>query len=155
MAGHAYKKKLEQALGIKRKSRASIAKSYRRSASQRRRNGDGTMAENPTDASLVIKTGSGYKQTGRALALRTLDDFLSSEAIQGDLRDAFYERFIQDPVAFFTQFVIPLMPKTSLVAFQGSLDITGGDVLEALRKKVLQSTTIPGEIIDVVPKAGN
>ena len=79
--------------------------------------------------------------------------FLSSEAVLGDLRDAFYEEFMLDPIRFFERFVMPLMPKQSLIALQASINVQSGDVLEALRAKVLESANIPGEIIDALPQA--
>lgn len=48
---------------------------------------------------------------GRKVALHALDTVLARRANQLRLVDAFQERFDQDPVKFFEDFAMPLMPR--------------------------------------------
>lgn len=65
----------------------------------------------------------GRKRSGRQLALDALDSILSHPAAQTLLAESFKDRLTADPVAFFETFVMPLLPKESLVRHGGDEDV--------------------------------
>ena len=48
---------------------------------------------------------------GRALALRTLDDVIRKDRNQENLAHAFQAEFDRDPIKFFKQIIMPLLPQ--------------------------------------------
>ena len=60
---------------------------------------------------------------GRAMALRALDDLLAEETTLEDLKAAMRADFKKNPVRFFQDIIMPLLPK------QAVLDIAGGGVV--------------------------
>jgi len=67
----------------------------------------------------------GTKHGGRMNALRTLDKILNRSENQDKLERALQRRFSKDPVGFFENFVMPLLPKQAM----GVLE-SGGRVIE-------------------------
>ena len=67
----------------------------------------------------------GTRHGGRMNALRTLDKILNRSENQDKLERALQRRFSKDPVGFFENFVMPLLPKQAM----GVLE-SGGQVIE-------------------------
>ena len=67
----------------------------------------------------------GTRHGGRMNALRTLDKILNRSENQDKLERALQRRFSKDPVGFFENFVMPLLPKQAM----GVLE-SGGRVIE-------------------------
>jgi len=62
--------------------------------------------------------GPGYRKSGRTVALEVLDELLGETKNVTKLRNALQGRFDDDPAAFFSAFVMPLLPKESLVKLE-------------------------------------
>lgn len=69
-------------------------------------------------------SGSPGRMSGRLTALRVLDQMLNQEGNRRKLREALQRRFDSNPVRFFKEFVIPLLPRTTNMVFTESSGMT-------------------------------
>ena len=78
-----------------------------------------------------FKTGHpGYKKKGsvcgRKQALAALDYVAGQESTQKKLKKAFQDKLSHSPMAFFTELIMPLLPKES------ALELSGDTVIKAV-----------------------
>ncbi len=88
-----------------------------------------------------------FVSNGRRAAISCLDCLLEDQLNIQKLYDAFQVRFDQDPVGFFTDFILPTTPKAMLLdgSVTGDAEQKAADIHAALRE---MESTVPPVIED-------
>lgn len=104
------------------KKSGKTGKNEHRSAATARaeRNPDGTITKAGSKA-LAQGNAGGNRYSGRTDALRVLDSMLKEAKCQEKLKDGLRRELLKNPVGFFKQIVMPLVPKESLVRMEGTM----------------------------------
>jgi len=84
---------------------------------------------------------------GRALALKTLDVMLGKERNQENLMNALQANFDADPVRFFKQIVMPLLPQDVKIRLSEEGGFSWLSLPDMIRMKASNASTSP--VIDV------
>jgi len=82
------------------------------------------------------RVGTAGKVAGRTLALRELDTMLSNSVNLRHLRLKLQESMRHDPLWFFRNIVMPLIPKEQLLEVRAGESEMGAAILEALRERM-------------------
>jgi hypothetical protein len=84
------------------------------------RNPDGTITRASSKA-LAEGNKGGNRYSGRTDALRVLDSMLKEAKCQEKLKTGLRKELLKNPVGFFKQIIMPLVPKESLVRMEGTM----------------------------------
>lgn len=84
---------------------------------------------------------------GRALALRTLDSVMAREKNQENLANALQAHFDEDPVRFFKQIIMPLLPQDVKIKLSEEGGFSWMTLPDMIRMKASSNSTSP--VIDV------
>ena len=84
---------------------------------------------------------------GRALALRTLDSVMAREQNQENLANALQTHFDEDPVRFFKQIIMPLLPQDVKIKLSEEGGFSWMTLPDMIRMKASSNSTSP--VIDV------
>jgi hypothetical protein len=84
---------------------------------------------------------------GRAMALRTLDQVMAKEKNQENLANALQAHFEEDPVRFFKQIIMPLLPQDVKIKLSEEGGFSWMSLPDMIRMKASSNSTSP--VIDV------
>ena len=84
---------------------------------------------------------------GRALALRTLDSVMAKEKNQENLANALQAHFDEDPIRFFKQIIMPLLPQDVKIKLSEEGGFSWMTLPDMIRMKASSNSTSP--VIDV------
>ena len=90
---------------------------------------------------------AGYK-CGRARALATLDSLFEEEGTQARLKAALREAFEKNPVKFFRQILMPLMPQNVKLELQQSGPMVWKGLVEQM-DEAARNEVLEGEVVEV------
>ena len=89
----------------------------------------------------------GHK-CGRARALATLDSLFEEEGTQARLKEALREAFEKNPVKFFRQILMPLMPQSVRLELQESGPMVWKGLVEQM-DEAARGEVLEGEVVEV------
>jgi hypothetical protein len=95
------------------------------------------MAVDEVIQTLELEEETEPSSNGRQASLSTFDEILTDPEVQRQLRLALLEELTVNPVSFFKQFIMPLLPKTQSVTADIAKSLSPADFM-----KIMVQTTI-------------
>ena len=88
--------------------------------------------------------GNAPSSNGRQASLSTFDEILTDPEVQKALRLALLEELTANPVSFFKQFIMPLLPKTQSVTADIAKSLAPADFMRIMLQTTLGDSPNPG-----------